>query len=133
MPRLAVTSIALVNLLDEAGKLRGGASHRAQRLLVVHSDGAEQADGPEGAVGEAVGRTDEREPLQVGMIEVDADPDERAARIDRLAEHLEQRRALLEQLEQPLVGVKLVPARAFEQSGGAADIEALPLLEQLGG
>src|SRR6185437_3564493 len=59
------------------------------------------------------------------------DPDERTARVERLAEHTEQRGALLEQLEQALVRLELVPTRAFEQAGRAADVEALAFLEQL--
>ena len=65
------------------------------------------------------------------MVEFDTDPDERTARVERLAEHTEQRGALLEQLEQALVRLELVPTRAFEQAGRAADVEALALLEQL--
>src|SRR5215831_15819598 len=66
------------------------------------------------------------------MLEVEADPDERASRVERLAEHLEQSGAFLEQLEQSLVGIELVAAGTFEQPGGAADVEALPVFEQLG-
>ena len=65
------------------------------------------------------------------MVELDADADERAARVERLAEHAEHRGALLEQLEQALVRLELVPSRAFEQAGRAADVQALALLEQL--
>src|SRR6184192_3950035 len=65
------------------------------------------------------------------MIELDADADEGPPRIERLAEHTEQRGALLEELEQPLIGLELVALGALEQAGGAADVQALALLEQL--
>src|SRR5262249_6882329 len=57
---LAVTSIALVDFLDEARELGGRTAHRPERLLVVHPDRTEQADGSECAVGETVGRADQR-------------------------------------------------------------------------
>src|SRR3954469_11092771 len=66
------------------------------------------------------------------MFQLDSHPNERPARIERLAKHPEQRRSLLEELEQPLVSLELVAACTLEQAGGAADVEALPLLEQLG-
>src|SRR5438105_3004152 len=65
------------------------------------------------------------------MIQLDADADERAARVERLAEHAQQGGALLEQLEQSLIGLELVAAGALEQAGRAPYVEALTLLEQL--
>src|ERR671930_1443063 len=125
------TSIAFVDLLDEAGELRGRAPHRPERLLVVHPHRPEQADRAERAVGNAVSGADEREALQVGMLELDADANERPARVERLAQDFEQRGALLEQLEHALVCLELVSARALQQPGGAADVEALALDEEL--
>ena len=65
------------------------------------------------------------------MVQLDADADERTARVERLAEHTEQGGALLEQLEQPLISLELVAAGALEQSGRATDVEALTFPEQL--
>ena len=65
------------------------------------------------------------------MLQFDTHPDEGPARIERLTEDAEERGALLEQLEQALIGLELVTAGAFEQPGRAADVEALALIEQL--
>src|SRR5437763_15196872 len=65
------------------------------------------------------------------MLELDADADEGPPRIERLAEHTEQRGALLEQLEQPLIGLELVALGGREQAGGAAHVQARAPREQL--
>ena len=59
------------------------------------------------------------------MLELGADADERPPRIERAAQQLEQRRALLEDLEQPAVRLELVVAHVVEQPGRAADVQAL--------
>src|SRR6188472_3941932 len=61
------------------------------------------------------------------MFELGADADERAARVERLAEHTKQRRPLLEHLEQALVALELRPVQILEQAGRAAHVEALLL------
>ena len=67
------------------------------------------------------------------MLEVVADADERPARLERrLAEHLEQRGALLDELEQAAVGLELLGAHLAEQVGGAADVEPLLRRDELG-
>ena len=67
------------------------------------------------------------------MLELVADADERAARLERrLAEHLEQRGALLDELEQVAVRLELLGAHLAEQVGGAADVEPLLGRDELG-
>src|SRR6185369_5371344 len=61
------------------------------------------------------------------MVELRADSHERPPRIERLAEHAEQRRPLLEHLEQPLVALELAAVEILEQARGPADVEALLL------
>src|SRR3954447_10853304 len=58
------------------------------------------------------------------MLELGADADERTAGIERSAQELEQRRAVLEDLEQPPVRRELVLAHIVEKARGSADIEA---------
>src|SRR3954454_8989890 len=89
-------SIVLVDVFDESGQLLCGAAHGADRLVVVHPHRAEETDGTESTVRQSVGGTDEGSLLQGRMVELAADAHPRAQRIDRLAEHLEQRSPALE-------------------------------------
>ena len=63
---------------------------------------------------EAVGRTDEGDVRQRRVLELVADAHERPAWIERAAQQLEQRGALLEHLEQPAIGVELLGANVVE-------------------
>src|SRR6185503_13467252 len=119
-PRRARDALLVVEALDEARELDRGAADSAQRLVVVHAHRAEQRDRAERPVREPVGGADEGHVVQSGMVELVADADERAPRLERLADQLQQRRALLERLEQPLARLELVPARLAEEAGGAA-------------
>ncbi len=64
------------------------------------------------------------------MVDLGADADERPARVERPAQDVEQRRALLEHLEQSLVALELLAPQVFEQACGTADVEALLLRRQ---
>ena len=95
--------------------------------------GPDEADGAERPVDEPVAGADERDLAQRGMVELVADADERPARLDgRLAEHLEQRGALLDELEQVAVRLELLGAHVAEQVGGAADVQPLLGRDELG-
>ena len=82
-----------------------------------------QADGAERSVREAVRGADERDVRELGVLELGADADERAPRVERPAQQLEQRRTMLEDLEQPPVRRELLLAHVVEEPGGAADVE----------
>ena len=86
---------------------------------------ADQADRAERAVRDPVGRADEREVVESRVRELVADPDERPARVERLGEHVEQRAAALEQVDQRAVRAELLVAHLVEQAGGAADVDPL--------
>src|SRR5207302_1498836 len=75
-------SVLAVHLLDEAGELVRGAADGAQRLLVVHAQWAEQADGAERLVREAVRRADERQVTHPGLLELFTDTRERPAGVE---------------------------------------------------
>ena len=92
-PRLRVARglVVLVHGLDEARELVRRGADRADRLLVVHPQRADHADGAEGAVGEAVGGADESCVPQGRVDELAADADERTPRAERLADELEDR------------------------------------------
>ena len=64
------------------------------------------------------------------MLELVPDAHERPPRVERLAQHLEQRRPLLEHLEQVAVALDLVALRVDEQAGRTADVQALLLLDR---
>src|SRR5919109_3291667 len=106
--KVAPTSVVLVERLDKAGELVRGAPDRADRLLVIHSHGAEQAHGAEGSMSDAVRRADEREPLQARMVELHADAHEGPFRAARMIEELDERSPPLQRLEQLLVTAELV-------------------------
>src|SRR5205823_5407487 len=93
---VASASVVLVDLLDEARELVSGAAHRPDRLLVVHPDGPEQADGAKNAVGEAIGRADQRDIVEGRVLEVTPDAHEGPSRIECLAEDLKELGSLLE-------------------------------------
>src|SRR5690242_2981901 len=76
---------------------------------------------------EAVRGADERDVRKLRMLELRSDPDERAARVERAAQELEERRAVLEDLEQPPVRRELVLAHLVEEPRCAAD-EQPPLV-----
>src|SRR5579862_5917552 len=60
------------------------------------------------------------------MLEVVPDADERLTRLERrLTEDVEQRRPLLDELEEVAVGLELLGADLAEEVGGAADVEPL--------
>src|SRR4029079_13524439 len=98
------------------------------RLVVVHPHGSQQAHGAERPVREPVRRSDERDVRELGKLELRADPDERAAWIERPAEQREQSRALLEDLEEPSVRLVLLVADLLEEPGRAADVQTLLIL-----
>src|SRR2546427_11944815 len=75
---------------------------------------------------EPVARADERDLTQRGMVELLAHAHVRPPRLERrLAEHVEQGSALLDELEEASVRVQLLGAQLTEQVGGTADVEAL--------
>src|SRR5712691_11029640 len=127
--RLAVA----VDRLDEARELRSGGADGADGLLVVHAHRPDEADRAERAVHEAVARADERDLAQRRMRELCADADERPPGLGRrVAEHFEEGRALLDEIEQVAVGVELLGAYLAEQVGRTADVEALRGRDELG-
>ena len=67
--------------------------------------------------------------MQAGLLELVADARERPAHAERLREHVEQRGALLERVDQAAVGADLLVAEVVEQPGGAADVELALVLE----
>ena len=85
--------------------------------------GPSRLTAPSVLVREPVGRADEREVAQARLLELVADAGERPARVERLREHVEQRGALLERVDQAAVGADLLGAQLVEQPGGAADEE----------
>src|SRR6266540_5913791 len=128
LPRsVAPALVVLVELLDEARQLVRGGPDRADRLVVVHTYRAQQRHGTQRPSGEAVGGADEREVVQRRVLQLGADADERPARVERLAQDLEQRCTLLEYLEQALVTLELLAPEILEQAGRAPDVEALLL------
>jgi hypothetical protein len=56
---------------------------------------------------------------------VEADPDERAAHVERVGHQLEHRSALLEHREEAPARLQLVGAGAVEERSGSADVERL--------
>ena len=102
-----------------------GRPHRAERLLVVHPHRAEQGHGPERPGGQAVGGADERKVAQRRVVELGPDAHERPPGVERLADDLEQRRPLLQHLDQALVGVELLGPEILEQPRRPSDVEAL--------
>ncbi len=75
---------------------------------------------------EPVAGADEGDLAQRGMVEIVPDPHEGAVRlVRRLAEHVEQGSALLDELEQVAIGLELLRAHVAEQVGGTADIQPL--------
>src|SRR3989442_11066612 len=62
------------------------------------------------------------------MPELRAHPDERAPWVEGVGEHVEHCAPLLQQLEEPAVGMELVGSRNVEQAGRTADEEAPCLL-----
>src|SRR5579884_3573772 len=68
---------------------------------------------------EPVGGADEREPLEPRLLELLPHARERPARVEALCEHVEERRALLERLEQAPVRADLLGPHLVEQPGGA--------------
>ena len=82
-------------------------------------------------MGEPVRRADEREVAEPGLLELLADARERPARVEPLREHVEQRRPLLERLEQAAVRADLLGPHLVEQPGGAADVEPALLVGRL--
>src|SRR5207237_7085543 len=87
-------------------------------------EGADRTGRP---VAEPVRRTDERQVVQAGPLELLADARERAARIAAAREHVQQRRALLQRLHQAAERTDLLRTHLVEQGCRAAD-EELPVL-----
>src|ERR1700730_14001635 len=93
-----------VDRLGEPRELGRRGANGAERLLVVHAHRADEADRAKCSVHEPVARTDERNLAQRRMVEVLAEAHERTVRlIGRLAEHLEERGPLLDELEQAAI------------------------------
>src|SRR5260221_9957347 len=123
----------LVDLCDEAGELVRGGANRADRLVVVHPDRAEQADRAERAVRQAVAGADERDVRELRVVQLLADADVGLARRQRGAEQLEQGGAALQHADEPPAGLELVLAGVLEQGRRAADEEAVGLtFDELG-
>src|SRR5262249_22761529 len=89
-------SLLPVDVLEEGRQLVGGAPHRADRLFVVHAEGPHEAERAERLAQRAIGGADERQTVDVREVELLADPNERAHRLDRADEKIDQRGALLE-------------------------------------
>ena len=70
---------------------------------------------------------DERELVERRVAELVTDADERPPRVERSGDDVEQRPAMLEQLEQSTVRAHLIRARVVEKAGRAADEHALLL------
>src|SRR3954451_16035206 len=123
------SSVLGVDLLDEARELVRSRADRAERLLVVHPQRAEQAHRAERLVREAVGRADERELVEARGLQLVAHARERAAQLERLREHVEQRGALIERVDEAAVRADLLRAEVVEEPGGAADVELALVLD----
>src|SRR5439155_25930601 len=115
----------------EARELVRGRANGANRLVVVHAYGTEQSDRPERAIREAIAGGDQRHVLERRVLELAADADDGALCVERLVHELEERRTLLERLEQAPVDAKLFRTHVLEQAGGAPDVEPLLRPEQL--
>src|SRR3954465_14961048 len=112
----------VVDRLDEARELGGGGADRTECFLVVHPYRPDEADRPERTMEEPVAGADERDLGQCGMLEVVADADERSPRVERrLADHLEKRGALLDELEEVAIRLELLASNLAEEVCGAAD------------
>src|SRR5690349_8757574 len=93
--------------LGEARELARGRADRTERLLVIHPDRTDQADRAERTVHEAVARADERDLLERRVVQLVAEADERAPRLGGgVPEDVQERRALLDELEQVAVGLE---------------------------
>src|SRR3990172_5720205 len=117
--------LVLVEVVEEARELVRGPAHGVDRLHVVHARRAEQADRAEIAVLQAVGRTDERDSPEARLLDLGADPHERAFRAEARAHELEERGPLLELLEEALVTGQVAHRELVEEAGSAADVEVL--------
>ena len=115
----------VVDGLDEVRQLERSRAHGPERLLVVHPDGADEADGAERAMDEPVAGADERDLGESRVREIVSEADERTLRRARLSEHVDQVGPALDELEQAPVRVELLCADLAEEVGRAADVEAL--------
>src|SRR5205809_5393882 len=111
------TLVLRVRLFDEARELVGSRAHRAKRFLVVHPERAEQADRAEGVIRVPVGGPDERKVVQPRRLELVADACELPFTAERAREHVEQRRTLLERVDQAAVRTDLLGPKLVEQTG----------------
>src|SRR5438445_13358822 len=114
---VAPGSVVLVDVLDEARQLLRGSPYRSDRLVVVHANRAKETDGAEHAVRESVRRSDECGLLEGWMLELPSNADERAARIERLAEDREQCGSPLERDQNVTIDLELVRRRVVEEPG----------------
>src|SRR5262249_54963854 len=89
----------------------------------------EQADGAERLVRQAVRRADEREVVEARALELVADAREGAPHGERLREHVEQCRPLLERVHQAAVGADLLGAEVVEQARGTTDVQLAVVLD----
>ena len=90
--------------------------------------GPDQADRAERAVRDPVRGADEREVVEAAVRELVADADERPARVERLGEHVEQRRRRSSRSISERYDADLLVADVVEQPGGSADEDALLLV-----
>ena len=120
--------VVLVDVFDEPGELECRSANGPDRLVVVHPQRAEESDGSERAARDPVGGADVRDVVQLASVDLGADADDGAARIEGVGEELENSSASLEHVEQVLTRFELGATRVAEQPRGAADEELRPVV-----
>src|SRR5207248_11543530 len=105
------SSLLRVDLFDEPRELVRSGAYRMKRLLVVHPQRAEQGHRAERLICVAVRRTDEREVVQTGRLEFVADAGELPLLAERGREHVEERSAFLERIDQAAIGADPLGAK----------------------
>ena len=123
---VAPASVVLVDLFDEARQLvRPRRAPSGSPCRSPSAPGPSRLTAPSVRFASPYAAPTSATSLQRRMLELVADADERPPRVERLAEHVEQRRALLERHEHVPVRAELLVAHVVEQPGRAADVEPL--------
>src|SRR5215208_6911124 len=123
VPAAAGASVVGIDVLHEPRQLVRGGAYGPKRLLVVHPQRAEKTDGAEGLIRQPVCRTDECQLMEARGLELVADADERAPRVERLCQDVQESGALLERVHQAAVRPDLLRAEVVEEICRTADVQ----------
>src|SRR5688572_5951291 len=110
-----------VDVLDEARELERRSAHRPDRLLVVHPQRTDEADGAERGRADPVGRSDERDRVELRPGNLGPDVHDRTLRLERFRDQRENGSATLEKLDETHRRLDFLDPSTLDQPGRTAD------------